>query len=169
MEKTKDANLRLMELFGESEAVLKEVNIDSIIFYSVEFHRFVPTQNAQQDLLQSGRLQLLTNETLKNLLFDWSRVMSLVDESFSMVKQKTEEDIVPYLTPRYPLKNIDAYGDLDWKEPSRVVPASNLDIFEDLVYENLVDDQLYRLFRYDKDMKKARAIIEEIVSQLETP
>ena len=95
--------------------------------------------------------------------------MSLVDESFSMVKQKTEEDIVPYLTPRYPLKNIDAYGDLDWKEPSRVVPASNLDIFEDLVYENLVDDQLYRLFRYDKDMKKARAIIEEIVSQLETP
>jgi hypothetical protein len=94
--------------------------------------------------------------------------MGLVDESFSMVKQKTEDDIVPYLTPRYPLKNIDAYGDLNWKEPSRVTPSRNLGIFNDLSYENLVDDQLYRLFRYDNDMKKARAIIEEILRLMET-
>ena len=89
--------------------------------------------------------------------------MGLLEESYSMVKQKTEEDIVPYLTPRYPLKNIDAYGDLNWQEPSRILPPGNLSIFEDLTYENLVDDQLYRLFRYDRNMKEARAIIEEIL------
>lgn len=166
LNKTREANMRLMGFFGKPREDLEMVNLDSIVFYSVEYRRFIPTQNALTDLLQSGRLELITKETLKNALYDWTRVMGQIEESYSGVKQKTEEDIVPYLTSRYPLKNIDYYGAIGWQEPSRL-PHNKLEVFSQLEYENLIDDHLYRLMRYENDLKKARILIGEILHIIE--
>jgi hypothetical protein len=164
--KNRDANLRLMEFFGHPPEALENVNLDSIVFYSVEYQRFIPSQNALSDLLQSGGLQLITNQNLKDALYDWTRVMGLIDEAYSGVKQKTEEDIVPYLTPRYPLKDIDKYGGLGWKKPSRL-PSRKHALFSEIAYENLVDDYLYRLLRYENNLEKGRALIREILHIIE--
>ena len=164
--KNRDANLRLMALFGKPAQALEEVNMDSLIYYSVEYHRFIPTQNALSDLLQSGRLQLVTNQALKDALYDWTRVMGLIDETYSIVKQKTEDDIVPYLTPRYPLKDMDRYGILGWKEPSRL-PSRKHALFSEIAYENLVDDYLYRLLRYENNLEKGQALIRKILRIIE--
>lgn len=164
--KNRDANLRLMEFFGQPPEDLANVNLDSLVFYSVEYHRFIPTQNALSDLLQSGRLQLITDEALKDALYDWTRVMGLIDETYLGVKQKTEDGVVPYLTLRYPLKDIDRYGGLGWKEPSRLRSNKHA-LFSDITYENLVDDFLYRLLRYEKNLEKGRALIQEILRIIE--
>jgi len=164
--KNRDANLRLMALFGKSKEALERVNVDSLLFFSVEYHRFIPTQNALTDLLQSGRLQLVTNQALKDALYDWTRVMGLIDETYSIVKQKTEDDIVPYLTPRYPLKDMDRYGILGWKEPSRL-PSRKHALFSEIAYENLVDDYLYRLLRYENNLEKGQALIRKILRIIE--
>ena len=164
--KNRNANQELMGFFGRPEEELAMLNIDSIVFFSVEFQRFIPTQNALADLLQSGRLQLIRNGTLKSYLYDWTRIMGQIDESYSGVKQKTEEDIVPYLSTRYPLKDIDKYGALAWKQPSRL-PNNKLQVFRELEFENLVDDHLYRLMRYERDLTKGKAIIKNILKQIQ--
>jgi hypothetical protein len=164
--KNRDANLRLMALFGKPAQALERVNMDSLIYYSVEYHRFIPTQNALSDLLQSGRLQLITNQALKDALYDWTRVMGLIDETYSGVKQKAEDDIVPYLTPRYPLKDMDRYGGLGWEESSRL-PSRKHALFSEIAYENLVDDYLYRLMRYENNLEKGRSLIREILRIIE--
>ena len=160
--KSRDANLQLMDFFGASKAELEKANIDSLVFYSVEFERFIPTQNAISDLLQSGKLQLLSNKELKNQLYNWARVMGQIEESYSGVKEKAEDGIVPYLTPLYPLKDIDKYGILQWKSSSKL-PNNKLQVFTQIEYENLTDDHLYRLLRYENNLKKARGIIGEIL------
>ncbi len=160
--KNRHANLLLMEFFGQPREALEKVNLDSIVFFSVEYHRFIPSQNALSDLVQSGGLQLITNQALKDALYDWTRVMGLIDESYSGVKQKTEDDIVPYLTPRYPLKDIDRYGGLGWKESSRL-PSNKYALFSEIAYENLTDDFLYRLKRYENNLEKGQALIREIL------
>ncbi|MDX1332031.1 MAG: DUF6090 family protein [Robiginitalea sp.] len=164
--KNRDANLKLMEFFGKPAEALQRVNLDSIVFFSVEYQRFIPSQNALTDLIQSGGLQLITNQDLKDALYDWTRVMGLIDETYSGVKQKTEDDIIPFLTPRYPLKDIDRFGGLGWKEPSRL-PTNKYALFSEIAYESLVDDYLYRLLRYENNLKKGRSLIQKILRIIE--
>jgi hypothetical protein len=166
LERTRNANLTLMSFFGPSYERIAGANTDSLIFESVEYERFVPTQNALTTLLQSDGLQLLSNDELKNLLYDWSRKLGTIDEWYSGVKEKSEDGIVPYLTPRYPLKDIDKYGALGW-ETSSVLPADKTAIFQELTYESLIDDFLYRLQRYITSLQEARVIIDEILTTIE--
>jgi hypothetical protein len=163
----RDANRDLMGFFGRPKEELSTLNIDSIVFFSIEFQRFIPTQNALMDLLQSGRLQLIRDESLKSYLYDWTRIMGQIDESYSGVKQKTEEDIVPYLSKRYPLKDIDKYGALNWKQASQL-PNDKLEVFRELEFENLVDDNLYRLMSYERDLQKGKVVIRNILRQIQT-
>lgn len=163
LEKTRKANIRLMGLFGRPEGEITRLNTDSLIFESLEYTRFVPSQNALDDLLQSGKLQLITDDRLKNLLYDWTRVMGRVDEEYSGVKQKTEEDLLSYLTLRYPLKDMDKYGALNWSESSRL-PIERTAVFKDIAYENLIDDFLYRLTRYISNLEEAGDILDEIIA-----
>ena len=164
LEKTRKANIILMDLFGRPEDEIASFNTDSLIFESLEYTRFVPSQNSLEDLIQSGKLQLISNDSLKNLLYDWTRVMGRVDEEYSGVKQKTEEELLAYLTTRYPLKDMDKYGVLNWKESSRL-PIEKRAVFKDITYENLIDDFLYRLTRYINNLEEAGDIMDKIISQ----
>ena len=162
----KQADMQLMELFGEPDTILEQINADSLIYFSTTFYRFVPTQNALQDLLQSGRLQLISNKALKDALYDWTQVLGQVDEYFEAVRQKTQQEIVPYLTRRYSFKDMDAYSPLAWKEPSRL-EGEKLDVFLDRTYENLVDDHLFRVILYERFLEDTRKIIVKILSLTE--
>ncbi len=90
--------------------------------------------------------------------------MGRVDEEYSGVKQKTEEELLAYLTTRYPLKDMDKYGVLNWKESSRL-PIEKRAVFKDITYENLIDDFLYRLTRYINNLEEAGDIMDKIISQ----
>jgi hypothetical protein len=46
-----------------------------------------------------------------------------------------------------------------------VLKIDKLKIFEDIEYENLVDDVLYRLLTYDDDLKAAEIIINNIIKE----
>ncbi|WP_445381209.1 DUF6090 family protein [Robiginitalea sp. IMCC43444] len=164
--KSYESGLKIMELIGGQPGALGKVNTDSLIFKTVDFRRFTPSENALSDLIQSGRLQLLQNETLKDLLYDWSRVLKKADDNFEGYDDKVERDLIPYLTTRYPLKDIDIYGELQWKTKSSL-QADKFAIFGELEYENLMDDLLYRLLVYRNDLTEAGAIIDGIIAETE--
>ena len=108
----------LMAYIGMEEELLSTKNLDSLLFYSFEIRSYIPSENAINDLIQSGRLQLLGNDNLKKLLHTWSSNIELVRENFEGIDKKVEEEIIPYLTTRYPLKDMDSYGPLNGKKLS---------------------------------------------------
>lgn len=163
------SSLMLMELFGEPSTELVGANPDSLIYNSTSFFRFVPTQNTLLDLLQSGRLQLISNKALKDALYDWTQILGNVNEYFEGVRQKTQEDVVPYLTQNYSFKDVDSYSPfLAWKEPSRLA-IRKLEVFEDVIFENLVDDLLFRMMYYQKFLEDTRIIILNIINLTSIP
>ncbi len=159
-----EAGLIIMDLIGKSEDSLRLVNTDSLIYKSVEFENFNPSENAISDLIQSGRLQVLKNKELKDLIHEWSRIMKAAIDNFEGFDSKVEDDLVPYLTRNYPFKDIDYYGPLKWKSKS-VLPNNKLKIFQDMEYESLVDDTLYRLITYMDDLNDAKAVIDKIIEE----
>jgi hypothetical protein len=79
-EKCFQTSIIVMNLFGKSNTELKAINIDSLINRTLEYDSFRPSENTISDLLQSGRLQLLQNEKLKDLRqIIWNSFCSYVD------------------------------------------------------------------------------------------
>jgi len=158
------SGLIIMDLIGKSRTELESINTDSILYKTVEYNSFNPSENALSDLLQSGRLQILQNEKLKDLLYQWTRILKRTVENFEGFDNKIENDVLTYLTTHHSLKDIDYYGTLKWKSKS-VLKIDKLKIFEDIEYENLMDDALYRLLNYLDNLKEAQAIIDNIIQE----
>jgi len=155
-----------MGLFGKEKQEVTKNNIDSLIFNSLEKRLFSPSENALLDLIQSGGFQLIGNDSLKNALYQWSQKLEASKESYDGLDWKLEQDLIPYLTKKYSFKDIDQYGPLNWESKS-LLKVDKLRIFEEIEFENHVDDMLYRLNDYRNDLVDLQYIIEEILKETE--
>ena len=158
------ADFIIMDLFGQNREELKRINTDSILSHSYYYEKFNSSENALSGLIQSGKLQLLQNEKLKYLLYDWSRTILSAEGLFEDLDVKIENDVTPYLTKNHSIKDIDYYGDLKWKSKS-ILKSDKLKIFEDIEYENLMSDLTYRKRAYYNALKTADLIIDSIIQE----
>jgi len=161
-----EAGVLIMGLFGKERPEIAKNNIDSLIFQSLEKSLFSPSENALMDLLQSGGFQLISNDSLKKSLYKWSQKMLSSKERYLGLDSKIELDIVPYLSKNYSFRDIDRYGPLNWKNKS-ILKIDKMKIFEDIEYENNVDDLLYRVNDYRNDLNDLRSIINDILEETE--
>ena len=154
----------LFNLIGKERAEIERYNLDSLIFNTLEYAAFRPSENTISDLLQSGRLQLLKNTNLKDLLYLWSRNINNYENARNRVEIKVDDEYVPYLSKHYSMKDIDMYGRLAWKTKTNL-NIDKLGMFEDIEFENILDDYLYRIstsrLRINELEKTINAIIKE--------
>jgi hypothetical protein len=160
---------KIMGLIAESQTEDTErefgsVNFDQLLFYSFEHQNYFPSQHSLNELIQSGKMQYLKNDRLKSLLYQWSSALDNTKELFTGVDQKVEYDILPYLTKKYPLKDMDRFGPLAWKEGSRLDSDKTL-IIGELEFENLIDDNMYRLNDFQLSLNELRELIDEILQE----
>ena len=138
-----EAALRqLMNNIGKDEDYLKKQNVDSLLFYAFDPPIFRPSENTISGLIQSGRLELLQNQELVNLIYNWGRTMKALTDRTTRFTAKLDNEIFPYLSKKYSFKDMDAYGQLNWKEKSNL-KVDKLQIFKEIEFENNTDEFLY--------------------------
>lgn len=155
---------KLMSLFGKPKAYIERNNPDSLLYFVLEPGEFRPSENTVNDLIQSGRLKLLQNKKLKDQLYKWQSALKDFDAQYNRVEIKIDQDIIPYLNKNYALKDIDKYGALNWKEES-TLKVKKYDIFNDIEFENILDDYLYRINSCKKNIDSIEQIIDEILKE----
>ena len=158
---------QIMDLIGgdrpmEFQGNTGEPVFDRLLFFSFEHLNYFPSQHSLNELTQSGKMQYLRNDRLKSLLYQWSSALDNSREGFTGVDQKVEQDILPYLTKNYPLKDMDRFGPLAWKEGS-TLESDKTRILKELEFENLIDDNMYRLNDFIISLSELRVLIEEIL------
>ncbi|SFZ93950.1 hypothetical protein SAMN05428642_103450 [Flaviramulus basaltis] len=159
-----NTSITLINLVGQDNETINKQNVDSLFYYALEAGTFRPSENTIFDLLQSGRLQLLQNENLKDLLYEWTRSMKSVDVSFKRVELKIDNELIPYLSKKYSLKDIDVYGNLKWKNKT-LLKVDKLQIFEDIEFENIMDDYLYRIISNKEKLNELTILIDDILKE----
>jgi hypothetical protein len=137
-----DALRSLMNLIGKDRELLEDYNIDSLMFLAFDPYFFRPSENTISGLIQSGRLELLKDQELVELIYEWGRTIKALNDRTSRIAIKIDSQVYPYLSKRYSLKDMDAYGPLNWKDKTDLV-VDKYQIFEELEFENLMDDFLY--------------------------
>lgn len=151
---------------GKKRERIQQQNLDSLIYVMLESGSFTPSENTISDLLQSGKLQLLQNDNLKNLLYKWTRNLKKTDVSFNRAELKIDNEFVPYLTEHYSMKDIDMYGTLKWQNKT-LLKIDKLYIFEDIKFENIMDDYFYRVKSAGNNLEELVVIIDGIIKETE--
>ena len=154
----------LMSLIGKTKEELQSKNIDELLFQSLEGKPFKPTQRSLAGILQHGRLELLQNDNLKNLIFQWTQILKEYDAHHNRFESKIDNDLVPFLSKNYSLKDIDMHGTLAWENKTEL-EIDKLAIFNNIEFENILDDLLYRISRSTSDLEKLVMIIDAIVQE----
>ena len=81
---------------------------------------------------------------------------------------RTKSDVfVNYLTRNYPLKDLDNYGVLRWTSKSKI-KNDKYAIFNDLEFENTLDDLLFNIVNYNNSKGRLQVIIQNIITESET-
>jgi len=151
----------LMDLIGSDDDALRAKNPDSLIFRFFESGGIDFSENTILELIQSGKMQYIQNDNIKNLTFEWNQKKENAVRSYEQ-KQRVTNLLIAYLYKRYPIKNIDIYGVLKWKEPSKL-QVNKLAIFNEVEFESLTDDLLYTLHNLIEKQKTLQNIIEQII------
>ncbi|WP_445747920.1 DUF6090 family protein [Polaribacter sp.] len=151
----------IMNLMNQDVEILKSINIDSLLFQIFEYGGFEISENTILEVMQVGQLQNLENDQLKSFILEWSQQKIKIERNRMTLTEKSDY-LIRYLMTRYPLKNIDKYGVLGWKNPSKIA-IDKYAIFTDLEFENIVDDFLYNLTLYNNRIIDLLEIIDGIL------
>jgi hypothetical protein len=156
----------IMNLIGKDEEFTRKANSDSLLFYAFDPPIFRPSENTISGLIQSGRLELIQNKDLVNLIYEWGRTMKALTDNSKRIMINLDDRVFPYLSKHYSLKNIDAYGELQW-ENKTILEIGKLKIFENIEFENITDDFIYRVLYNKNKLVELETIIDTILNETE--
>lgn len=159
--------LQLMELVGESNETILAANPDSLLYCFIDADLYTPTTYTLQNISNGGRAQLIKSDELLHLIYEWQTQFDQMRENFAGVDGKIEQELVPFLVANYSMKDIDRFGPLQWKTTSKL-RVDKLGIFQNIVFENNMDDLLYRIGVYQQTAVKMSEIQNQII-QLTQP
>lgn len=164
--KSEQSCYQLMNLMNKDQKYLPQFNIDSFIYWSIDFTSFNPSNNVLDEILQSGRLGLIKNKDLVSDLFDWERVEESLQNNYIIRQNFIEEQIMPYLNDNISLKNIDKYSPMQWTTPTEFKSDYSM-IFHDRKFENLIDNNLYHLAKLREEYTNLGRIMDKIIEETE--
>ena len=158
---TKGGSLEILALIGSDESKRNGKNIDSLIETSLFFPTWKPTNFVLNELKNSGKLSLLKDSKIKELLFEWERQSEIVND-WNKRMEKSSQDIVNYIKNNGSLRNLN--HDRISIDKS-VLIFNNINLFNDLKFENQVDEKvLYSQFLegvYEDADELIKQILEE--------
>jgi hypothetical protein len=129
----------LMAFMGKSKDTINQHNLDSILVQTLYYGNFNPSNSTILELLQSGKLKLIQNNTLKNKLNDWLEMLQDTNEDFKNQDLTANEQLAPYLHNNLSARNYDLeglYGVTSTK--SVLIKDYFYDVLHDFKFENLM-------------------------------
>ncbi len=148
-----NATREMLKYTGESADVLSKRTMDSLLYETLFSPTYDPSFVVYNDVMNSGKLDLIGNYKIRNGLFQWQTEYSDVIEDQNAVRRDIEDRIIPYLNKRIALRNIEKFGLMKGISDSKI-HLDNRNILEDLEFENLMDNHLFsQTFAYQNYLK----------------
>ena len=155
---TKRGGLKILSLIGKSESELNLTNIDSLIETSLFWPTWKPTNFVLNELKSTGKLSLIKNSKIKELLFEYERQSENVNE-WNRRMEKSSQDIVDYIKKNGSLRNVN-HNRISIKKSD--LDFSNISFFNDLKFENQVDEKVL----YSQFLENVYAETDKLISEI---
>ena len=150
----------LLSYTGSKNIEVDNTIIDSLIYYAVSNPTWNPSSYVLNDIKNSGKLSTLKNENLKLLLYDWDRLYEDILEWHTGSTNNTNR-IVYFVSEKGSLVNIDYYNNKN--EKGTKFDIENIDLLQEIRFENDLENSLYSLIEIEKRYDKARVLLSRII------
>lgn len=159
-----DAQIILMNLIGSSKEELQKHNIDSLLFQSFSASEVAFADNTIKSIMQSGRLDLLKNEEVTALLYEWNTLSEIRKTRMDKLDDWANNHFVPYLLNKISFKEMDAsVSGLRWSGSSKVKP-DYYPLFQDVKFENYLDNSLWFHHQVFLRCEETDLLIDDIIN-----
>jgi len=133
----------VLGFMNKESAEIQQTNIDSIINKSLQYGNYNPANSTILELISSGKLNLIKNNSLKKNLFKWLQILEDSDEDFKNQDLQTATFLIPYLYKNISMKNLNTYNkNMEVEKKSELFTGDYSKVFHDLEFENLYQDKL---------------------------
>lgn len=88
---------------------LNTVELDSLLYFVFDWFDYTPKPGASNNLINSGNLNLLSNNELRKLLTLWSGVDDELDDDEQVAVNFSQNIIIPYMAQLYPIQNLERF------------------------------------------------------------
>lgn len=154
------ASNTLLSYTGLKNVEVDNTIIDSLIFNAVSNPTWNPSSYVLNDIKNSGKLSTLKNENLKLLLYDWDRLYENILEWHAGSTTNTNR-LVYFVVEEGSLVNIDYYNKKN--EKGTKFDIDNIDLLQDIRFENEIENNVYSLIELEKRYNEARVLLHKII------
>tara|TARA_R110002072_G_scaffold22615_1_gene79208 strand:+ start:25762 stop:26517 length:756 start_codon:yes stop_codon:yes gene_type:complete len=134
---------KIVDITNRVEPDHKNYDFDSIISHSLKYGNYNPANSTIQELISSGKLDLITNNQLKKSMYTWLQMLEDSDEDFKNQDHQAQSLLIPYLYKNISMQNLNAYNNMEIKQKSRLYNNSYNQVIKDLEFENLYQGKLF--------------------------
>ena len=157
-----NAQETLMSLIGASQQELSMHNLDSLFYTSFGASEMAFADNTIKNIMQSGKLNLLKNENIINLLYKWNTLSEIRKTRMTKLDNWANDKIVPYLLSKISFKQMDMTSNYPWAGISKVKP-DYYPLFQEITFENYLDNNLWYFQQVKERCEETDILIDEII------
>lgn len=158
---------RILENTGNREMKLSEYESDSLIYMGLlSITTYDPSNGILSDIINSGKIQIIKNEKLKNKLSNWNGILNDVKEDETWTVNGRNNITYPFIYRNSNYINITQSGE----ESNKITSGFTVDykdIYKIQEFENLVNSHRIWNSRNENNYKNLKRSIEEIITLCE--
>jgi hypothetical protein len=134
--------IALLQLIGKDGRTINNINIDSLLNYSFPNIMYKPTNAVFEDVIQSGRLKLITSNKMRQSLLRIEQAHKQIMAREEKLDKWTFENELPFMSKHISIKQMDIYAKYKWSGKSNL-SVNYTPVFQLLEFENLLDNSIY--------------------------
>ena len=170
--KAYDASEKMLTLIAPEASGYTDQEVDSLLSLMINYTTYDPSTGAIDNIINSGKLNILQNNELKENISNWSGMLSDAKKDIDIANNHTFNALINYLTEKANLKNL--------PRPERIIEKTGLNMssnsrfptdynvfMRDREFENLVDFHALNFNYLIREYLKIKEYLEHNLKLLE--
>ncbi len=175
----RDACFDLTDMIRSNRLNEESNKLDSLLLKAQIFYTFEPKRGVVDEIISSGKLNIIKNDSLRTYLTGWTGTILNAEEDIGYRYDNYHQNLIPFLSKNFPLSNGELFKEIldeeaevfisNYEEASNFkVNFNNLNLIE---FENAIwlhkNNNDFVIYEYSKMVKEINFIIDVIEQELE--
>lgn len=167
-----DSSKTLLSLMGPNASDYTNTQVDSLVSLMINYTTYDPSVGTVDDIINSGKLNIIQNKELKSNISDWSGMLDDTKKDIDIANNHSFNILMIFLNDKINLKNVPVpqrivdQTQLNIDEPSHF-PANYEVLMRSKEFENLVDFHALNIIYLMREYLKIKDYLEHNISLLE--
>jgi hypothetical protein len=168
-----NASINLHELITPTGSSINTNQIDSLTSIMFDYFSFDANSGAIYEIINSGQLNIIKNEELKNKISNWSGLVEDTQRDGDIANKHAFDNMVMYLSKNGTISNFPITNEIVQKLSIKSKPISSFEVdyqklMSSLEFENLVGWHSINLIYILNEYESFKSYIENIIAIIDS-